>query len=328
MVGEEVAQEVLYRMHHAIRDFFEMMHMARLDHRTVLPYPNRHASATKNIHISTFQYGERIETERAAGTMTTQWLPCGVLNGKPANPYAVLILNQPLNKNALDAVLPAATMLVCADAGADQLYKYDKEAANGTKRRLPDAIIGDLDSLSDEVGMHYRDKGVQVIKDPDQYTTDFTKCLQWIRNTRLAKPDTANQELDVMVLGGLGGRVDQGFSQIHHLYLATNSQELLCGRIYLLSEQSLTFVLSDGCNAILIEPGFFEENVGIIPILGPANLTTKGLEWDVQDWRTEFGGLLSTSNHIRSKNIEISFSGPRPLFTMELASRFAAIRPR
>lgn len=251
--------------------------------------------------------------------MVTEWLPSGVLNGSPAKPYAVLILNQPLNKNALEAVLPAATILVCADAGADRLYKYEKDTDNGTKRRLPDAIIGDLDSLSDEVAKHYQDKGVPVIRDPDQESTDFTKCLKWIRKTKVPERD-----LDVVVLGGLGGRVDQGFSQIHHLYLATNSHELLGGRIYLLSEQSLTFVLSDGSNAISIEPGFFEKHVGIIPILGPTSLTTKGLEWDVQDWHTEFGGQLSTSNHLRSTNIEISFSGPKPLFTMELASRFAA----
>lgn len=260
--------------------------------------------------------------------MATNWLPCGVLNGKPANPYAVLILNQPLNKNALDAVLAAAEMLVCADAGADRLYKYDKEADNGTKTRLPDAIVGDLDSVSEEVAMHYRNRGVPVIKDPDQESTDFTKCLKWIRTTQTEKVEAAGKELDVVVLGGLGGRVDQGFSQIHHLYLATTSQDLLCGRIYLLSEQSLTFVLSDGSNAIFIEPGFFEKHVGIIPVLGPACLTTNGLEWDVHEWRTEFGGQLSTSNHLRSTTIEISFSGPRPLFTMELASRFAALRPR
>jgi thiamine pyrophosphokinase len=178
------------------------------------------------------------------------------------------------------------------------------------------------------VAMHYRERGVQVIQDPDQYSTDFTKCLKWIRDSQKNAIDQSNKELDVVVLGGLGGRVDQGFSQIHHLYLASSSQELLSGRIYLLSEQSLTFVLSAGLNVVSIEPGYFEENVGIVPVLGPARLTTKGLEWDVQDWHTEFGGQLSTSNHIRSKTVELSFTGPRPLFTMELASRFAALYPR
>lgn len=260
--------------------------------------------------------------------MKTEWQPCGLLNGQPANPYAVLVLNQPVNKNALNAVLPGAAMLVCADAGADRLRQYDQEVHQGMMKHLPDAIVGDMDSLSEEVATYYQRKGVQIIKDPDQYSTDFTKCLKWISNARLNGVDGPSRDLDIVVCGGLGGRVDQGFSQIHHLYLASDNPELLNGRIYLLSEQSLTFILSEGHNVVSIEPGYFEENVGIIPVLGPARLTTKGLEWDVEDWLTEFGGQLSTSNHIRSATVELFVAGPRPLFTLELASQFAAMHPR
>ena len=125
--------------------------------------------------------------------------------------------------------------------------------------------------------------------------------------------------LDVVVLGGLGGRVDQGFSQIHHMYMATADKSLLNGRIYLLSEQSLSFVLENGHNQINLEPGYFQENVGVIPVLGPTKITTKGMEWDVQDWPTAFGGQMSTSNHIRADLIEIEVERLNPLFTLELA---------
>jgi len=163
-----------------------------------------------------------------------------------------------------------------------------------------------------------------VTKDPDQYATDFTKCLRWIRRRSSKQPESPHGAMDVVVLGGIGGRVDQGFSQIHHLFMAENNVELLKGRIYLLSEQSLSFVLADNDNLIHIEPGYFAENVGIIPVLGRTLLTTKGLEWDVEQWPTEFGGQVSTSNHIRSDKIEIAFQGPRPLFTMELDKRLTA----
>ncbi|KIW22317.1 thiamine pyrophosphokinase [Cladophialophora immunda] len=264
--------------------------------------------------------------------MVTDWHPCGLLNSKPTHPYAIIVLNQPVNKHALNAVIGSASLLVCADAGADRLYKYDKAAQNGVsklKRRVPDAIIGDLDSLTEAVGEHYRSLGTEVIKDPDQYSTDFTKCLKWIRDWAITKHghDASDRGeeiqpiMDVVVLGGLGGRVDQGFSQVHHLFMAENQPALLRGRIYLLSEQSLSFVLADGRNRIHLEPGYFAENVGILPILGRILLTTKGLEWDVERWPTEFGGQVSTSNHIRSSEIDISFEGPRPLFTLELDKR-------
>lgn len=255
--------------------------------------------------------------KQMASASCTTWHPGGLLSSEPTNPYALIVLNQPLNRNALNAVIGSASLLVCADGGANRLYKYDNDTRD-FKRRLPNAIIGDFDSLSKPVGEHYRTQGVQIIHDGDQYSTDFTKCLKWIRTWCGQNCDSANKTMDVVVLGGLGGRVDQGFSQIHHLYMAENDEALLKGRIYLLSEQSLSFVLANGNNIIHVVPGYFEENVGIIPVLGRTIITSNGLEWDVNQWTTEFGGQMSTSNHIRSDKIEISFQGPRPLFTMEL----------
>ena len=258
--------------------------------------------------------------------MATEWHPCGLLNGRPANSYAVLILNQSINGNALDAVIENATFLVCADAGADRLRKYEDASKNGLRSRLPDVIVGDLDSLTSETEDYYSTKGVKIVRDPDQYGTDFTKALKWIRNA--AHEQLHDSSLDVVVIGGLGGRVDQGFSQVHHLYMAANDETLLKGRMFLLSEQSLSFVLEVGKNIVLLEPGYFEENVGIIPVVGPIKITIHGFEWDVTDWPTEFGGQMSTSNHIRSDKLEISFDGKRPLFTMELAARLQTTHPR
>ena len=67
----------------------------------------------------------------------------------------------------------------------------------------------------------------------------------------------------------------------------------------------------------------FAENVGIIPVLGPVVISTKGLEWDVKDWRTEVGGQISTSNHIKSDVVEIEASDP-VLFTVELTDAMCA----
>lgn len=154
---------------------------------------------------------------------------------------------------------------------------------------------------------------------PDQDSTDFTKALRWLKEHRTG---TSEDCLDVVVFGGLGGRVDQGFSIIHHLFKAVSDEELLTGDIYLLSEQSLSFVLEKGRNVIHgLAPGanhIFQETVGIIPIRGPAIISTKGLEWDVKDWKTEVGGQLSTSNHIKADMVQIEAS-ERVLFTIELA---------
>jgi thiamine pyrophosphokinase len=248
--------------------------------------------------------------------MTTTWYPARLLEGNPVTPYGIIVLNQPINRNALDTVIDHAVMLVCADAGADRYMSYGKGRI--TEPRLPDAIVGDLDSISAEAEQYYKIKGVEFAEDPDQYATDFTKSLKWIRREWDQKKGS-HEDLDIIVMGGLGGRVDQGFSQIHHLYMVLQQPELLRGALYLLSEQSLSFVLAEGYNELHVNDVTFTENVGIIPVLGLSHITTSGLEWDVEEWPTQFGGQVSTSNHIKLDLIKIRVDDKRPLFTVELA---------
>ncbi|WEW57147.1 thiamine pyrophosphokinase [Emydomyces testavorans] len=294
----------------------------------------------------------------------------------PPNSYALMILNQPINSNTYRILKgheahPAnsratACFTICADGGANHFHELmSKQGTESTE--LPNAIVGDLDSLRPSIRKHYEDLNVTVVQDSDQYSTDFTKCLRYLSSniqniippssTPPSEPppssaasdvngDTTEPHLDVIVLGGLGGRVDQAFSQIHHLYTAAQSPPSVAGDLYLISEESITFLLRSGRNSILTPGGswsstskhggpeflngdtsepdaerrcYLSENVGIIPVGGASVINTKGLEWDVQDWKTEFGGQVSTSNHIRADVVEIRTTVP-VLFTVELAT--------
>lgn len=125
--------------------------------------------------------------------------------------------------------------------------------------------------------------------------------------------------MHAVIVGGIGGRFDQAFSQLHHLYTASKELMLPDGQIFLVNPQSICFLLEKGLNRITtpLGPGLFAENIGIIPIGRPSVISTKGLEWDVTDWHTEFGGQMSTSNHIKSEIIEVDTS-ERVLFTIEM----------
>ena len=57
--------------------------------------------------------------------MAKEWHPAALLEGDARKPYAVIVLNQPINKSALSVIIQNSTMLVCADAGADRLLKYE-----------------------------------------------------------------------------------------------------------------------------------------------------------------------------------------------------------
>ncbi|KAJ4285936.1 thiamine pyrophosphokinase [Collariella sp. IMI 366227] len=199
-----------------------------------------------------------------------------------------------------------------------------------------DLIIGDLDSLSDEARAHYespssvRDTPTQIIRDPDQESTDFGKAVAYIRqNFPSLSVNGRPCQQDIVAIGGLGGRVDQGVSQLHHLYLFQSDPEYAKGRMYLFSGESLTCLLKTGKHHIRVRnpPGpdgrrdedVFGKHVGILPLAGPCRITTHGLEYDVTDWETVVGGLLSTSNHVlpETEVVEVETTGD-VLFTIAL----------
>jgi thiamine pyrophosphokinase len=78
-------------------------------------------------------------------------------------------------------------------------------------------------------------------------------------------------------------------------------------RLWLFSECSLSFILRSQRNVIhrLQSSGLFTENVGLLPVWGPATISTTGLEWDVKNWYTHMGGQLSTSNHVKADEIHV-----------------------
>lgn len=180
--------------------------------------------------------------------------------------------------------------------------------------QLPDVIHGDLDSLRDDVRDYYAAHGVEVSRDGDQYSTDFGKTMD-----KISSRVSSEAMQDVLVLGTLGGRVDQGLGLLHELIREEVKHPNL--RMWLFSESSVSFILKSRHNVIrgLQSSRLFTENVGIVPMYGPATITTAGLEWDVADWKTQIGGQVSTSNHVRADEVHVETDAP-VLFTIERAS--------
>ncbi|KAF2962953.1 hypothetical protein GQX73_g10626 [Xylaria multiplex] len=263
-----------------------------------------------------------------------EWFPIRQLLGKPGHEFILITLHQPIRDSCLFRDLwSTAETKIAADGGANQIYDLSKQIPpkNGVGSSEPneqfkdlDTIIGDLDSLTDEARQHFSRS--RIIREAEQYSTDFTKAV------RLARRESPSR--DIVCMGGLGGRVDQGLSQLHHLYLFQKSPTYADGRMYLVSGDSLSFVLKGGQrHRIRVrEPGIkvpdairrvsgdpFAKHVGIIPVGEPAVISTKGLEWDVQDWETAFGTRMSTSNHVLPETEVVEIKADKDvLFTIAL----------
>jgi len=197
---------------------------------------------------------------------------------------------------------------------------------------MPDCIVGDLDSLETEVGDYYRSHGVSIVPDWNQDATDFTKSLSWISNhydsslstSSIKSSSIAPEEasaaaavvVDAVAYGATGGRVYQTFHSIHQLFVASQDTRLR-RKVTLVSDESVTFLLEKGRNVINTPLSAFGKTCGLIPVAGPSVITTEGLEWDLNETETRFGGMVSTSNHLVKDQVEV-VTTELLLFTMEI----------
>ncbi|TKA30080.1 hypothetical protein B0A50_02799 [Salinomyces thailandicus] len=230
---------------------------------------------------------------------------------------ALIILNSPIQDlKYFRRLCEHASFRICADGGANRLHDV---VLNGTatqdwsealQQLLPDTIHGDLDSLDKQVRERYEHLGVEISEDPDQYSTDFGKSIKKIVERM---PAVRN----ILIHGSLGGRVDQGIGLLHELYREQSLRHPKV-RFWLLTESSVSVLLRTGTTVLQtpLGEGLITRNIGILPLYGPARISTMGLEWDVDDWPTELGGQVSTSNHIVSDSVTIRTDND-VLFTVE-----------
>ena len=63
----------------------------------------------------------------------------------------LILLNQPLNKATLIDLYERSSLVICADGGINHLYDLFEGQENLRSTILPKAVVGDLDSVRDEV---------------------------------------------------------------------------------------------------------------------------------------------------------------------------------
>ena len=89
--------------------------------------------------------------------------------------------------------LKNASRIICCDGATEALLKYGIE---------PDYIVGDLDSLSQELQQHY---SYCLHHNPDQETNDLTKAVKFC---------TENQWSEITILAATGKREDHSIGNI------------------------------------------------------------------------------------------------------------------
>ena len=184
--------------------------------------------------------------------------------------HAVVLANGfPPSHETLTRALGRSSLFVCSDGGANIAHDHGV---------TPQAIVGDLDSISDGTLAHFRD--VLIVRDEDTEHTDTEKAVEWV----LGQGDFDM----VTILGASAGRLDH---VLGHVSLLRRYRDRT--RIVLEDDNGRAW-LGRGVVPIEGRPGTV---VSFFAVGAPAEgVTTDNLRYRLRDSRLEMGVQDSLSN--------------------------------
>lgn len=164
------------------------------------------------------------------------------------------------NKELHLKVIESCNLVICADGGADNARKLGV---------TPDAIIGDMDSISEET-KHYFDGRCEFIIDKDQDRTDTELALSYCIQ-RTAQ--------EIVMLGCIGARFDHTLANL----------------ITMINSPVPSRMIDDNNEILLVDKeliidGKMDDVVSIIPLTDIKQLNATGLKWKVSS-DVSFGWL-------------------------------------
>ncbi|KAJ7227132.1 thiamine pyrophosphokinase Thi80 [Mycena pura] len=223
---------------------------------------------------------------------------------------ALIILNQPFSEALVLRLWSATQWHCCADGGANRLFDI-----LGTARRslfIPDLIKGDLDSVRNDVKDFYASRGVPIVQDPDQDSTDLMKCVAAIQD----KEAQEQNEYGIILLGGLSGRLDQTVHTLSYLHRLRKTRK----HMFAVTDDNVGWVLDAGEHIIHVDHAILGPTCGLLPVgIDSTVLSTTGLKWNLSDAESSFDGLISTSNHLVTDEETVGIKTSRPIWwTVEL----------
>jgi len=193
--------------------------------------------------------------------------------------------NFPCHKIPLE-FLSSAEQIICCDGAVENLLKA------GFK---PDFIIGDLDSISDEIKNQFASI---LIYQAEQETNDLTKAFHFCLE---------NNRTEITILGASGKREDH---TLGNLSLLMDYAEK--GKVQMLTDNGIFIPLLE-TSTLESYPG---EQISIISLFPETMFTFQNLLYPVKD-RKLTSWWQGTLNEAKSNNFTISFDKGKVLVFRE-----------
>lgn len=214
---------------------------------------------------------------------------------RSSNNYAILCNGEFPCREQVRRRLLESDVLVCCDGAAEALAGY----------RVPDAVVGDMDSISPELACRYAGRQVRVA---EQESNDMTKAYRHVLSMHDGmSPGTP---FSVTFYGAGGKREDHTIGNVS--LLADYAWEAFTeGRpvtLSMVSDHGSFFPLTDSVSFCLPEG----TPVSIFSFDSTVEISSEGLQYPTSGvvfdkwWK-------ATLNRVSDRNILLSFSHPAPV---------------
>lgn len=174
--------------------------------------------------------------------------------------------------------LRKAQRIICCDGSADQLIKAGF---------IPEAIVGDLDSVSAKVAEEYSDR---LFPDREQETNDLTKAVRWC---------IERDHKDLVILGATGKREDHTIGNIS--LLAEYAREV---EVMMVTDSGILRPYLKSC-IIRAIPG---QQISIFSINHETEITSVGLRYPLIRKKL-LNWWEATLNEAAGEIVELKFEG-------------------
>lgn len=181
--------------------------------------------------------------------------------------------------------LDSKTLVVAADGGARNaaLFGY-----------TPTVVLGDLDSLDQYEAERLEEHGTTILRySQEKDETDLELALMYVAKQGVKR---------VVIVGGVGGRLDQTFANVYLLALP----DLIEREVLLVAGNQTVRLLRPGRQIIHGDVG---DTLSLIPLGGPAlGVSTVGLYYPLHSEPLRFGQARGISNVLTNPNVQIQFN--------------------
>lgn len=179
--------------------------------------------------------------------------------------------------------LVEACLVICADSGADCLFKYNI---------IPDYLIGDFDSIHPEALSYLNNSKCIIERHPVEKDETDTQLA-------LTKAFELGAET-IVFLGCTGTRLDHTFGNLGLLL-----QCLDAGIAAYIKDENNTIWMADDALEVTGEPGEYFSLLAYGSDVN--NLTIKGAKYNLDNYNLSLGSNLTISNQFEDDRVAINF---------------------